>query len=151
MRKAISAILLVTAFWLAACSKATNDSPTAAISPKAPSAPASPTPPPLVSVSVNVHCTHGLYCANIDGSSCVFSDSFKSFPSQSLTVSDPDGEILAAKSLPLEGEISGSADTGDYSCTAALTFEVPEKSLYKVDAFGFNDKTDKGPFTLSVP
>lgn len=147
MRKAISAILLVAALGLTACSEATHDSPTAAMSPAAPS----PTAPRLVSVSVNVHCTNGLYCANIDGSSCVFSESFKSFPSQSLTVSDPNGETLAAKSLPIEGDISGSADTGDYSCTAALTFEVPERSLYKVDAFGFDDKTDKGPFTLSVP
>ncbi len=151
MRRAIWVTLFIAALALTACGAATSGSTTTAASPTVPVGVPSATAPRAATVNVDIHCTNGLYCVNIDGYSCIFSDSFTRYPSQSVTVSDPAGEILAALSLPLDGKVSGSADSGDYRCTAALRFEVPNRALYHVDAFGLNNKTDKAPFALSVP
>ncbi|MGS2619528.1 hypothetical protein ACVCAH_34210 [Micromonospora sp. LZ34] len=148
--------MLIAALGLAGCTKpASDDSAAASRAPASPAAAspaaASPTPPRLATLDVTIHCTNGLYCTNMGGSSCTFSDSFKPFPNQSVTVSDVGGTVLAAESLPLDGEVTGSADIGNYRCTAQLTFRVPDDELYKVDAFGFTTRTDNGPFTLSIP
>jgi hypothetical protein len=70
------------------------------------------------------------------------------YPKETVTVSGPNGTVLAAPRLPFPGRWIGGTPgpESDAYCEAAININVPVHNLYTVDAFGM--KTDTGASPL---